>query len=165
MLNFKKIFQKFNKTLLIISICFISLSVKAETINLYLTDDPVLADLTIGFTDSPIAADINVWIGTASFNDIDVCFTDSPTSNSIDINIVSNPSVADKVLCITDNTLASDKVVCITQNAANADICLGLWDNPTSFTTDIYIEGLNNSSFNNDIKVGIVYALGLLKKK
>lgn len=165
MSNFKRLFQKCNKTLLIISMCFISILVKARTINLYLAENPGSADLTIGYTSNTTAADISVWIGNANFNDVDVCFTNSPTPNSIDVNIVSNPSAADLTLCITDNLSASDKVICITESAGIADICLGLWDDPTSFTTDIYIEGMNINSLDKNMKVAIVDALGLLKKK
>ena len=160
-----KIFQKLSRTMLLISICFISISVQARTTNLYITENPGIADIIVGFNDNLGISDIGVWIGQTSFTDVDVCFTNTPTPNSIEVDIVTNPGIADIVLCITDRPSIGDKVICLTPNASVADICLGLWDAPQYFTTDIYINGMDEYNLTDEMKVSILYALGLLKKK
>jgi hypothetical protein len=97
--------------------------------------------------------------------DVDICFIKYPSSSSIDISLVDNPALADYRICITTNPLDADKTISITPRLTAADICVGIWDTPTSFTKDIYIKGMDSAKLPMDQKVAILYCLGLLNKK
>lgn len=153
------------KSLFLVLFLISCIFTNARTVTLCFTDKPLLADVTIGFTSSAVLADICIWVGTGSFTDVDVCFVDRPLPSSIDIKIVNTPALADATICLTDKLILADKSLSIVSNIGIADICLGLWNSPNSFTKDIYIEGINPKRLSNEAKVSIVYALGLLKKE
>ena len=152
------------KVLFLVLFVTVSTITNARTISLYFTNNSAVADLTIGFSTSSILADLCVWIGTGSFTDVDVCFVERPLAGSIDIQLVDNPGLADISICLTDKTVLANKTFCLTSSITLADICIGVWNSPMSFTKDIYIKNIDPERLSPEAKVAIVYALGLLEK-
>ena len=153
------------KVLFLVLFVIASTITNARTISMCLTTNSAVADITIGFSSNSVLADMCVRIGTGAFTDVDVCFVERPNASSIDIQLVNNPSLADVTICLTEQTILANKTFCITSSITLADICLGIWDSPKSFTKDIYIKDIDPKRLSKEAKVAVVYALGLLKKK
>lgn len=131
----------------------------------FITDNPTLADLSIGLTDNAMESDINVWVGLSVTNDVNIAFVYLPSASTIDVELVNNASSADATLYITNNTTIADKSVCITTNPFIADIKIGFPEFPGVFTKNIYVKNIDPTKLSIRDKVIIAYALGLLKKK
>ena len=156
---------KFRIACLVILLLSIGHFSQAQTPRFCFTNSPRNAHLVLRFTDFLPAADICVWAGRTTMADVDICFIKYPSSSSIDISLVDNPALADYRICITTNPLDADKTISITPRLTAADICIGIWETPTSFTNDIYIKGTDPAKLPMDQKVAILYCLGLLNKK
>lgn len=148
--------------ILLLSICPIA---KAQTTSLCFTNSRSNAHLAIRFTDSLPTADICVWTGSTTMADVDICFTKYSSSTSINISLVENSSLADYRIFLTTNPFEADKTISITPRMTAADICVGIWNSPASFTKDIYIKGIDSAKLPMEQKVAILYCLGLLKKR
>lgn len=79
--------------------------------------------------------------------------------------MVSSPALAANTIGIIDHIVLAGKSICITGVPGIADICVGLWDSPTGFTKNIYLEGVDAQKLSTQEKLAIISALGLLKKK
>ena len=131
----------------------------ARPVCFYFTKNSAVADVSLCFSSNSLLADTCVWIGTGAFTDVDVCFVERPLANSIDIELVDYPSLADVSICLTDEPILAKTTLCITSSFSKADSRLGFWDAPTSFTTDIYIKGVDPNRLSKEAKVAVVYAL------
>ena len=138
---------------------------KAQTAKVCFTDSPTSADMVIRFTDFLPRADICVWTGTTTIADVDICFVKYSTSSSIDVTLVSSPYLADYSICTAGTPLNADATIAITSRITAADVCVGIWSSPASFTKDICIRGVDADKLTIEQKVAILYCLGLLRKR
>lgn len=163
----------FSRSMRVMFILFylVLLTMEIKGVNLCLTRNPVIArnpitnGTTLCYIKSSSIADVNVWVGQASFTDLDVCFISEPSHSSIDINIVTNPVIADVTICLTSNAIIADKTLCITNSETIADFCIGIYDKPTSFTKIICVKGIEPEKLTIEEKITILYSLGIIKKK
>ena len=160
----KKVIEKTRSIFLLILLLFVSHYSEAQTVRLCFTNSSPKADLVLRYTDFLPTADICVWAGRTTLADVDVCFIKYPTSRSISISLVDNPALADYRIYITNDPLQAGKTISITSRMTAADICVGIWDSPTSFTRDIYIKGTDPANLLMEQKVAILYYLGALNK-
>ena len=91
-------------------------------VSTYITDNPVLADVSVYISDSPFA-DVSVYIneGSCIYSGKSINISTTPFTD-VSIYISRNPALADVSVYINDNPALADHSLCVPSSSTQRDI-------------------------------------------